>query len=383
MDDRLISDYVKNIEVSGIRKFFNKVNKYQDAISLTLGQPDFKLPKEIKEGLIHAINNDKTGYTSNIGINELREEISVYLKTINIDYNKDEICLTVGGSEALFDVFTTVLNPFDKVLIPTPAYPAYESCTKLLGAIPINYTLNAEFLLDIDKIEMLIKKEKPKVLVISFPTNPTGAVMIKEDRDKLYEIIKRNNILVITDEIYSSLCFDKDYYSISQFKDIKEKVILIGGFSKMFSMTGLRIGYLCAEDKYMKHIIKVHQYNTSCAPSIVQWGALYGLKYCMEDVEYMKKQFIKRRNYAYERLTNLGFQVNFPKGAFYIFPSINKYNMSSERFCNRLLEEGKVAVVPGSAFGRAGEGYIRISYAYSYEELKEAFNRIEKWLKTI
>lgn len=383
MADKYISNYVQNIEISGIRKFFNKVAKYPEAISLTLGQPDFNVPEGIKEALIRAIEENKTGYTSNIGIIELREEIRNYLKNFHIDFNVDEICLTVGGSEALFDTFTALLNPGDKVLIPSPGYPAYGSCSKLLGAIPINYNLGEDFKLNIEEIEEKISKEKPKILILSFPSNPTGANLSKEHRDKLYKLIKEKDILVISDEIYSSLCFEEEYYSLCQFKDIKDKIILVSGFSKMFSMTGLRIGYVCAEEKYMKHIMKVHQYNTSCAPSIVQWAVVEGLKNCLPDVEYMKKEFISRRDYVYNRLIDLGFKVNLPKGAFYIFPSIKKFNMSSDEFCERLLKEGNVAIVPGSAFGKGGEGYVRISYAYSMEQLKEALDRIEQWIKKI
>ncbi|WP_034870093.1 pyridoxal phosphate-dependent aminotransferase [Clostridium lundense] len=381
MRDNYISNYVQNIEISGIRKFFNKVVHYPQAISLTLGQPDFHVPEKIKKVLIKSIEENRTGYTSNIGIIELREEISKYLGSFDINFNVDEICLTVGGSEALFNTFTALLNPGDKVLIPSPGYPAYESCSKLLGAIPISYKLGEGFKLNIEEIKRKIDEENPKILVLSFPSNPTGATLTKEDRNELYKIIKERDILVISDEIYSALCFEDNYYSICQFEDIKDKIILVSGFSKMFSMTGLRIGYVCATERYMKHIMKVHQYNTSCAPSIVQWGVVEGLRNCMPDVEYMKKEFIKRRDYVYARLTDLGFKVNLPKGAFYIFPSIEKFNMTSDEFSEKLLKEGNVAVVPGSAFGKYGEGYIRISYAYSMEELKEALDRIEEWIK--
>ncbi|KAJ50447.1 aminotransferase [Clostridium tetanomorphum] len=381
MEDRYISNYVQNIEISGIRRFFNKVSKYPEAISLTLGQPDFNVPEKIKKAMIKAIEENKTGYTSNMGIVELRKEISNYLKQFHINFDDEEICLTVGGSEGLFNTFMALLNPGDKVLIPSPGYPAYESCTKLLGAIPINYKLDKNFNLDIEEIERKIKEENPKLLVLSFPSNPTGATLSKKDRDDIYRIIKDKDITVISDEIYSALVFEENYYSICQYEDIKDKVILISGFSKMFSMTGLRIGYVCAKEKYMKHIVKLHQYNTSCAPSIVQWAVVEGLKNCMEDVEYMKNEFIKRRDYVYKRLKDLNFDVNLPKGAFYIFPSIKKFNITSEKFCESLLKEEKVAVVPGASFGEGGEGYIRISYAYSMKELKEALDRIEMWIK--
>lgn len=382
MED-IISRNVQSIELSGIRKFFNKVSKVPDAISLTLGQPDFKVPEGIKEAMIKAIQEDKTTYTSNEGILELRKEISNYLNNNNIKYGSDEICLTIGGSEGLLSTFTAIINPEDKVLIATPAYPAYESCVKLLGGKVINYNLNSDFAIDCDKLEQIIKNEKPKVLVVSYPSNPTGAILSKEDRDKIYEIIKRNEIIVVTDEMYGALCFDDEYYSIAQFEDIKHRVILVSGFSKMFSMTGLRLGYVCADRKYLESIIKVHQYNVSCAPSIVQWAACEGLKNCLDDVEVMRKEFIRRRDYVYNRLKDMELDVNMPKGAFYIFPSIKKFGIKSEEFCDRLLYEGKVAAVPGSAFGAGGEGYMRISYSYSMEQLEEGLNRIENFIKSL
>lgn len=382
MEKSKISNNVNSIELSGIRKFYNKVVKVDGAISLTLGQPDFPVPFEIKEAMIKAINENKTVYTSNAGILDLRQEISNLLGTQGISYDSDEICVTVGGSEGLMDVFAAFINPKDKVLIPTPAYPAYESCVKLLGGKIINYDLNKEdFSIDFFKLKSIIQQEKPKILVLSYPSNPTGAVLSKEARNKLYEILKDEDIIIVTDEMYSCLCFEDNYYSIAQFKDIKDKVIVVNGFSKMFSMTGLRIGYVCAVSKYMDSIIKVHQYNVSCAPSIAQYGVLQGLKNCMKDVKHMKAEFASRRDYVYERLIKLGFEVELPKGAFYIFPSIKKFASNSEEFCDKLLQQAKVAVVPGSAFGKGGEGYMRISYAYSQKQLEEAFDRIEKVFK--
>lgn len=373
------SDYVKNIEISGIRKFFNKVVDYPNAISLTLGQPDFPMPEKIKAAAVKAINENKTVYTPNAGIFELRKEICEYLKKQDINYKPEDVCVTVGGSEGLLSVFMALLNPGDTVLIPTPAYPAYESCVKLVGGQVENYWLNKEFNIDICSLEEKIKALKPKVLVLSFPSNPTGAVLSKENRDSLHKIIKENNIIVITDEIYSSLCFEAEYYSVAQFDDIKNNIVLVSGFSKMFSMTGMRIGYVCAKEQIMKEVMKVHQYNVSCAPSIAQYGVLEGLRSCLTDVENMKKEFIKRRNFMYEGLVSLGFEVINPRGAFYIFPSIKKFNLTSEEFCDRLLKEAGVAMVPGSAFGIGGEGYARISYSYSLKELEAALERIKNW----
>lgn len=380
--NNIISTNVQNVQISGIRKFYNKVQQYPDAISLTLGQPDFNVPHGIKSAIIEAMNENKTGYTSNAGISELREEISKYLNSLSINYSSDEICLTIGGSEGLMDVFSALIDKEDKVLIPDPAYPAYESCVKIVGGHVINYNLKDDFSIDFDGLENIIKRQNPKIIVISYPCNPTGAILSKDDNDRLHKIISENNIIAVSDEMYAALCFNKDYYSIAQFNDIKHKVIVVSGFSKMFSMTGLRIGYVCAEDRFMEGIMKVHQYNVSCAPSIVQWGVVEGLRSCMNDAEYMKNEFVKRRDYLYTRLKNMEIDVNLPMGAFYMFPSIKKFGVKSEDFCESLLKNGKVAIVPGSAFGKGGEGYIRISYASNIDTLKLAADRIEKFMQS-
>jgi aminotransferase len=380
--DNVFSNNVCNVEISGIRKFFNKVTKVPGAISLTLGQPDFPVPENIKKAMAAAINENKTEYTSNAGISELRDEISKFLYGTGINYSAHEIIVTVGGSEALLCTFAAFLNYGDKVLVPSPAYPAYESCVKLFGAEVVNYNLNSDFTINFDELKNLIEKENPKLLVVSYPSNPTGAALSCHERDELFEILKEKNIYIISDEIYSSLCYEK-YYSLAQISELRDRVILVGGFSKMFSMTGLRVGYVCASTYIMDNIIKVHQYNVSCAASISQWGAYEGLVSCMNDVNIMKAEFEKRKEYVYKRLIEMGMDVTSPRGAFYIFPSIAKYSMKSEEFCDRLLYEGKVAVVPGSAFGIGGEGYIRISYSYSLEMLTEGLDRMEKWIKTL
>lgn len=373
---------VENIEISGIRKFAEKVKNVDGAISLTIGQPDFHVPADISKAMIKAIEDNKTEYTSNAGIDELREEICTYLKSFNIDYNKDEICITVGGSEGLYSVLFALMNEGKKILIPSPAYPAYENISKMIGADVVNYSLNEDFTLNIEDIKKKIKEENIKYLMLSFPSNPTGAVLTKEQRDELVKLIKNEDIIVITDEMYSAIIFD-DYYSIAQVDEIKDKIIYVSGFSKIFSMTGLRVGYVACENKYMKEIMKVHQYGVSCAPSIAQWGALTGLKYSLGDVELMRESFEKRRNYCMRRLDELNIDVVEPKGAFYIFPSIKKFKLSSEEFCERLLYEGKLACVPGTAFGSLGEGYMRISYCYSEEVLKEAFDRLELFISKL
>ena len=374
-----MNENLKNVKISGIRKFYNEVQKVEGAISLTLGQPDFKLPVSIEEGLINAIKENKTTYTSNLGIVELREEISKYLLNKDISYEDDEICITVGGSEALFNIFTALLNKGDKVLIPTPAYPAYESIVTILGGTGVNYSLDNEFKIDVEDIKRKIKDMNIKYLVLSLPSNPTGAILSKDEKEQLVELIKENDILVITDEIYESLCYS-DYYSVAQCREIKDKVIYVGGFSKMFSMTGLRIGYYACSQELMNEIIKVHQYNVSCAPSICQWAVYNGLKYGLDDVSHMKEVFNNRKELVVNKLKDIGLDVVMPKGAFYVFPSIKKFNIPAEEFALRLLHEEKVACVPGTAFGIGGEGYLRISYCYSDEELIEALKRIERFI---
>lgn len=373
---------VSTVQLSGIRRFFNKVSKVQGALSLTIGQPDFKTPQKIKDAMIKAILDDKTVYTQNAGLEELRDEISKYLKKRDIHYSKDEICITVGGSEALYSLFTVLLNKGDKVLIPTPAYPAYEANVKILGGEVVNYALNENFEVDVEALKEIIREHNIKIMVLSFPTNPTGAILRKKTRDELVKLITEEDILVITDEIYEAICFD-DYYSVAQIEEIKEKVIYIGGFSKTFSMTGLRIGFLCSNESIMQEVVKVHQYNVSCAASVSQYGALTGLRECLDDVKNMRKEFQKRRDYVFNRLKSMGLEVVLPMGAFYIFPSIKKFGLSSEEFCERLLNEKKVACVPGSAFGTGGEGYMRISYCYSFEELEKGLNLIEEFINNL
>lgn len=375
-----MNNRVKNIQISGIRKFFNKVSKYENAISLTLGQPDFNVPEKINRAIVKAIEEGKTTYTANAGIKELREGISDYLKSFHVNYTADEVLVTVGGSEGLYATFMALLNEGDKVLIPSIGYPAYESVTNMVGGKVITYDLNEDFSIDFNSLVNGLD-QGAKVLVLSYPSNPLGAVLSREDKEKLYELIKNRDVVVITDEIYAALCFQKEYYSIAQYEDIKEKIIYVSGFSKMFSMTGLRLGYICAVKKFMDQIIKVHQYAVSCAPSIVQWGVVEGLRSCKEDVEIMKKSFIERKDFVYKRLVELGFEVNNPQGAFYIFPSIKKFNMTSEEFCDKLLEEKKIACVPGTAFGEKGEGYIRISYCYARKQLEEALKGIEEFIQ--
>ncbi|MDU5106186.1 aminotransferase class I/II-fold pyridoxal phosphate-dependent enzyme [Clostridium sp.] len=374
-----MNENLNEIKMSGIRRFFNKVKNVDGAISLTLGQPDFKTPKEIKNGMIKAIKEDKTVYTDNFGLLELRKEISKYLKAKGINYEDDEICVTVGGSEALFSSLVSIINKGDKVLIPTPAYPAYENIVKIIGGEVINYKLKDDFSLDFEMLKRLIKEEDIKYMILSYPSNPTGAILSKSEYNNLLEIIKENKLTIISDELYESLCYD-EYYSIAMNEDVIDNVIYIGGFSKMFSITGIRVGFVAAKKEKLDEIGKVHQYNVSCTNSVGQYGVVEGLKYGLYNVDYMKEEFIRRKAYIEDRLRKMNMDFVSPKGAFYIFPSIKKYNLKSELFCEKLLYEEKVACVPGDAFGVGGEGFIRISYCYSHKELKEALNRIEKFI---
>ncbi|WP_275373086.1 pyridoxal phosphate-dependent aminotransferase [Clostridium tertium] len=377
-----MNENLNNVKISGIRRFFNKVKKVDGAISLTLGEPDFKTPKEIKYGMIKAIEEDKTVYTDNFGLLELRKEISTYLNRRGINYSMEEICITVGGSEALYSSISSLINKNDKVLIPNPSYPAYENIVNILGGEVISYNLNNDFSINFNELNELLKKEDIKYMVLSYPCNPTGAVLKKNEYNKLIDLIRRYNLIVVTDEIYEAFCYD-NYYSVAMCNEIKENIIYIGGFSKMFSITGIRIGFIAAAEKYLKEIAKVHQYNVSCTNSIGQYGVLEGLKYGLYNVEKMKEEFINRKTYVENRLTAMGLECLSPSGAFYIFPSIKQFNISSEEFCENLLKEEKVACVPGSAFGSGGEGYVRISYCYSIEELEIALNSLEKYINTL
>lgn len=377
-----MNENLNNVQISGIRKFFNKVKKVDGAISLTLGQPDFKSPKEIKDGMIKAIEEDKTVYTDNFGLLELRNEISNYLKGKGINYEKEEICITVGGSEALYSSISSLINKNDKVLIPTPSYPAYENIVNILGGRVINYYLNEDFSINFKELNEKLKRDDIKYMVLSYPCNPTGAILKENEYNTLIELIKKYNITVITDEIYEAFCYE-DYYSVAMCNEIKENIIYIGGFSKMFSITGIRIGFIAASERYLNEIAKIHQYNVSCTNSIGQYGVLEGLKYGLYNVDKMKEEFIRRKSYVENRLKDMGLEYISPKGAFYIFPSIKQFNISSEEFCEKLLKKEKVACVPGSAFGRGGEGHIRISYCYSIKELETALNCLENYIGAI
>lgn len=374
-----------NVQYSGIRKFFDEVKKYKDAVSLTVGQPDFKLPTPIEEGVIRALKEGRTAYTVNQGIEELRERISSYINSeYSINFSKDEMVLTVGGSEALFVTFNTLFNEGDEVLVPGPGYPAYENTLNFVGAKPVFYGVYRDEGIDFDFIESRLKNGNVKGIILCFPNNPTGVSLSKEDKEKFYEILKKYpDCKIISDEIYSAISYGK-FETICEYEEILDRVVLVSGFSKMFSMTGLRLGFICAKKPLINEINKVHLYATSSAPSIVQYGTLYGFDESLKDVEFMRCEFKKRRDFVYKRLVDMGFKVKNPMGAFYIFPSLEGITeKNSYDFCVDLLKDGKLACVPGSAFGEMGEGHIRISYCNSIEELDKGLLRLENFIKNL
>lgn len=384
--EHYISDRVKTIEFSPIRKFSNLVSAVKGAISLTIGQPDFNTPESIKDAGIQAIRNNATAYTPNQGYAELRKEIARYLKrrfSLSYDY-ASEITVTIGAGEAIDAAIRTLVNTGDGVLIPSPGYVAYESCTKLSGGKPI---FVPTFFKDGFKLKgnILEKYIRPgvKLLILSYPSNPTGATMDGNDLEEISRLVIKNNMLVISDEIYSELIYSGKHVSIASIDGMRERTIVINGFSKTYSMTGWRLGYIAAPSELMKHLIKVHQYNVTCAPSISQAAGIEALKNGDDSIRAMVKEYNKRREYCFNRLRKMGLKCFEPSGAFYIFPEIKDFGLSSEEFCTKLLYENKLAVVPGSAFGTYGEGYVRISYAYSMDVLEEGMNRLENFIQSL
>ncbi|HAZ36430.1 MAG TPA: aminotransferase A [Clostridiaceae bacterium] len=380
--EELINKRVKEIQISGIRKFYNMTLKYPDVISLTLGQPDFNTPEHVKEAGIKAINANKTKYTENPGLLELRKEISKYIKLkYGMDYDPyNEIIVTNGASEGIDSTLRTILDEGSEVILPGPVYPGYEPIIKMCGAVPKyidtrknNFKITAE---DIGKNIT----SKTRCIILPYPSNPTGAVLTKDEVQKIADVLRDREIFVLSDEIYSELVYDRNHFSIASIPGMKEKTIVINGLSKSHSMTGWRIGFILGPSYLTKHIVKVHQYNATCASSISQYAALEAVKNGSDDPLAMKNEYKKRRDYIFNRLINMGFEVAKPDGAFYIFPSISKFNMNSFEFASKLLEKQRVAVVPGDAFSSYGEGYIRLSFACSMDTLNEALNRIERFI---
>lgn len=384
MYEKLLNQQVVEIKPSGIRKFFDLASTKKDVISLGVGEPDFSTPWNICEAAIYSIKTKKTHYTANSGLLPLREEICKYLERqydLSYDYKKNVI-VTVGGSEAIDISLRAIIEPNDEVILLQPCYVAYEPAVVLAGGIPkyIELTSDNEFKLTKEMLENAITP-KTKAIVLNFPSNPTGGVMTYEDYIPLVPIIKEHELIVLSDEIYAELSYETKHCSLANFGEIKDLVILISGFSKAFAMTGWRLGYLCANETFVKHILKIHQYVIMSAPSSAQYGAIEGLRNGQKYVDEMVEQYRLRRNYIVNGFNRIGLTTHMPQGAFYVFPCIKKTGLTSEQFCEQLLEEQNVACVPGSAFGSAGEGFIRVSYAYSIEEIKKALEKIALFME--
>lgn|SRR5574344_633333 len=381
-----LSDKIQEIKPSGIRKFFDIVSEMKDAISLGVGEPDFETPWHIRDEGIYAFEQGRTFYTSNAGLKDLRTEISNYLKRKqNVEYNPDdEILVTVGGSEAIDIGLRAMLNPGDEVIIPQPAYVSYEPCTYLAGGVPVIINLKAEneFRLTAEELENAIT-DKTKILILPFPNNPTGAIMEREDLEKIAKVIIEKDIFVMSDEIYASLTYKGKHVSITNIDGLKERTILINGFSKAFAMTGWRLGFACGPKEIIKQMIKIHQYAIMCAPTISQYAAIEALKHGDEDVENMRTSYNQRRRFLINAFKQMNLECFEPYGAFYVFPCIKEFGMTSEEFATKFLEEEKVAAVPGTAFGQSGEGYLRISYAYSLDKLKIAMDRLNNFITNL
>lgn len=381
--EHILNKNVKNIQISKIRKFFNLASTYSNVISLTIGEPDLLTPEAVKAAGIEAISHDKTRYTHNAGLIELRKAACNYFSKYGLDYDANsEVITTCGASEALYIALNTILDENSEVIIPAPTYPAYESIVRLLGATPVFVDTRAtSFKLTAEAIKDKITS-KTRCVVIPYPSNPTGCMLEFDELEKIADVIKDKEIFILSDEIYSELVFDGSHSSIASIPSVREKTIVVNGLSKSHSMTGWRIGFTFAPEYITSQMIKVHQYINSCASSISQYAALEALTSCT-DLTLSIESYKTRRDYVYNRLVSMGLEVVKPEGAFYIFPSIKKYGLTSYDFAAKLLEAERVAVVPGDAFTDYGEGFIRISFAYSMESLETALERLERFIKTI
>ena len=378
-----ICDKIKKIKPSGIRKLFDIANEIPDVISLGVGEPDFDTPWHIREEGIYSLYKGRTFYTSNAGLPELREEIAKYMdRKYDIKYDpKHEVLLTVGGSEAIDAALRAVLNPGDEVIFPQPCFVSYEPCVLLSDGVPVPIPLTAEteFRLTPEQLEAAITP-RSKVLLISFPNNPTGAIMERADLEKLVPIIERHDLLVISDEIYSELSYKSPHVSIASLPGMRDRTIVINGFSKSYAMTGWRLGYACAPAHIMDYMTKIHQFGIMSAPTTSQYAAISALRNGDKDIDMMRESYNQRRRFLMDEFRDMKLPCFEPYGAFYVFPDISEFGMGSEDFCTELLKAENVAVVPGNAFGDCGDKYVRISYAYSIGELKEAMTRIKRFI---
>lgn len=381
-----LSDEVVKIKPSGIRKFFDIVSEMKDAISLGVGEPDFDTPWHIRDEGIYSLEKGKTFYTSNSGLKELREEICSYVKRkYNISYQwNTDVIITVGGSEAIDIALRAMLNPGDEVIIPQPSYVSYEPCTVLAGGKPVFIPLKAENEFRLTGKELLDAiTDKTKVLILPFPNNPTGAIMERSDLEEIAKICIEKDIFVLSDEIYAELTYKGEHVSIASLPGMKERTILINGFSKAFAMTGWRLGYACGPEIIIKQMTKIHQFCIMCAPTTSQYAAVEALRNGDDDVEMMRDSYNQRRRFLLNAFKEMGLECFEPFGAFYVFPCIKEFGMTSEEFATKFLEEEKVAAVPGTAFGDSGEGYLRISYAYSIERLKLAMEKLAHFVNKL
>lgn len=381
-----LSKTIVTIEPSGIRKFFDIVSEMKDAISLGVGEPDFDTPWHIRDEGIFSLEKGRTFYTSNAGLKELKIEIAAYLKRhygLEYDFNH-EILVTVGGSEAIDIAMRAMLDPGDEVLIPQPSYVSYLPCAVLANGTPVVIELKEEneFRLTREELEAAITP-KTKLLVLPFPNNPTGAIMERKDLEAIAEVVREHDLFVLSDEIYAALTYQEEHVSIASLPGMRERTIVINGFSKSHAMTGWRLGYACGPKIILEQMLKIHQFAIMCAPTTSQYAAVEALRSGDEDVEQMREEYNGRRRYLLHRFREMGLQCFEPYGAFYIFPCIKEFGMTSEEFATRFLNEEKVAVVPGTAFGECGEGFLRISYAYSLNSLKEALDRLERFVKKL
>lgn len=381
-----LSGKVKQIKPSGIRKFFDIVSEMDDAISLGVGEPDFDTPWHIREEGIYSLEKGRTFYTSNSGLKELKEEVSKYLdRRFGLKYEPSgEIMITVGGSEAIDGALRAMLDEGDEVILPQPSYVSYEPCIVLADGVPVIVELKEEngFKLTRQQLEEVVT-EKTKILIMPFPNNPTGAIMTEEELKPIVDFVIEHDLFVISDEIYSELTYSGTHASIGAFPGMKERTIVINGFSKSYAMTGWRLGYACGPKVILDQILKIHQFAIMCAPTTSQYAAIEALRHGDADVEKMRNEYDRRRRFLLNAFQEMGIECFEPFGAFYMFPSIKKFGMSSDEFATRLLKEEKIAVVPGTALGDCGEGFLRISYAYSIEDLKAALERIESFIKKL
>lgn len=378
-----LSQTIVTIQPSGIRKYFDIVNEMKDGISLGVGEPDFDTPWHVRDEAIYSLEKGRTFYTSNAGLKELKLEIDRYLtRRYGMSYHPDnEMLVTVGGSEAIDLAMRAMLDPGDEVLIPQPSYVSYQPCAVLAGGVPVIIELKAEneFRLTAEQLEAVITP-KTKILVLPFPNNPTGAVMEKNDLEAIAEVIRRHDLFVLSDEIYSELTYLENHVSIASLPGMRERTILINGFSKAYAMTGWRLGYACGPEIIIKQMLKIHQYAIMCAPTTSQYAAVDAMRNGDEDVAKMREEYDGRRRYLMHRFKEMRWECFEPFGAFYVFPCIREFGMTSEEFVAGLLNAQRVAVVPGTAFGECGEGFVRISYAYSLDSLKKAMDRIEAFV---